>query len=429
MRRVLCELFLLKMNLMLIILVFSRFRSNMRGRSRVRGCRTIWRAHRAEPEFRSPTGHEEAVEEVVEEVSLSSSDESMEVIERPNGPTASALAPGSGNSGSRRSPSLSSLSSSNSSIEILPGSPITSSTDLSSDETMDFSPGRDRMIETPSPQLVETPVTTRRGSWADEPEDEDELSRLAEELNRREQLMAEKKERKIRQCRLERERKADEMGRRRVRFSLPPTNPSNVDPLPTHERPRGPNLADPRMMPIKMGTVSRDGNDWNSDGEEAGKLPHRLVHREGPSSRPFVMEVVCRGPVGQAPSNQPLRRPHPESPDRSRGVIPKQPSLQTQRSQAAALKPERSTSPPRLEACREHYARLLRYRWGITIRPHEGPDKRQDGNRYPRKLRGCRFGNLKNIPTDHNLDYSPRACFNCRKRCNGRNGHLAMEFE
>ena len=260
MRRVLCELFLLKMNLMLIILVFSHFRSNMRSRSRVRGRRTIGPVHRAEPEFRSPTGREETVEEMVEEVSLSSSDESMEVIERPNGLTASALAPGSGNSGSRRFPSLSSLSSFSSSIEIRPGSPITSSTDLSSDETMDLSPGRDRIIETPSPQQVETPVATRRGSWADEPEDEDpELCRLAEELNRREQLMAEEEERKIRQCRMEREQKTGETGRRRVRFSLPSTDPSNANPRPTHESPLAPNLADSRMMPIKMGTVSRLG--------------------------------------------------------------------------------------------------------------------------------------------------------------------------
>ena len=32
-------------------------------------------------------------------------------------------------------------------------------------------------------------------------------------------------------------------------------------------------------------------------------------------------------------------------------------------------------------------------------------------------------------PADRNLDCPPWACFNCRQRCNGRNGHLAMECE
>ena len=221
---------------------------------------------------------------------------------------------------------------------------------------------------------------------------------------------------------------------------------------------------------------SSPGSQVAAFREETNELrPHRSMHRETATGRTYELELH-QIPLPVAPSsNEPLRRPHRAEPDVSRGAIPKATKRGRPRSPAGTMatghrrsatpgrKRERSlsrrSSPPppgspqpstpagrepsplptfqrrlrftspsgRLLTCQEVYREELRTRWPIVILPHIGEPTERDGTRRPRKLRGCRFGNLESIPSHHTLDPRPHTCFNCREDCKDGRGHEAMD--
>ena len=142
-----------------------------------------------------------------------------------------------------------------------------------------------------------------------------------------------------------------------------------------------------------------------------------------------------------------LRRPRArepeEPPQRSLGAIPKRPRVLPGHGHAAiastsgapARRPADSSTAQRqgtgashLKTCREHYAEVMANRCAnVTFAPHQGPSRiRVPGERFPRRLNGCRFGNLKSIPSSRDLDPPSYCCFNCGMDCKKNPEHHVL---
>ena len=227
--------------------------------------------------------------------------------------------------------------------------------------------------------------------------------------------------------------------------------------------------------------------EWFPPPNAAPEQPRRSNHFEDTTGAPYVVDIH-RVPTPRSPqSMSPPRRPYHGDADQSRGAIPRQPREARQRpiavastsgirssaplmerdrsrSSRASLPPAltplprrpkrdfepfdrsdeqgaarpltlpaffyrpRHTSPSgRLLSCWEVYREELRNRWPITFRPHVGPPTVPDQTRRPRKMRGCRFGNLRSISSDRTLDPPPHTCSNCRRNCKDGRGHKVLE--
>ena len=246
-----------------------------------------------------------------------------------------------------------------------------------------------------------------------------------------------------------------------------------VETRPAADEPVPPAWPASGMPPSSKVVESREGD------RDRELRPHRSLHREAKTGRTFVLEFR-RTPLSPTPhTSEPLRRPVQAEPGQSRGAIPMTTKRGLPRSPVGASAsggrrstttlmererspPRRSSPPPpmspqpttsagqdsargasplptfqrrlrftspsgRLLSCREVYREELRGRWPIVIRPHVGPPTVRDGTRRARKLRGCRFGNLRSIPSDRTLDPPPHICSNCRQDCKDGQGHETLD--
>ena len=201
-------------------------------------------------------------------------------------------------------------------------------------------------------------------------------------------------------------------------------------PAPTAEalrRPHATNVDESRGAISKQPAATRQRSVAVAATSGRSRIPLAPTLRERSPRRrtsqsPPPSSRTSRHPGRRAPSPPPLQKDSSASSEtppgnRGRGALV-----------TRLTAPVRFASPSgRLYTRREYYRQLLRNRWPIQILPHRGPGTEDDGTRRPRKLRGCRFGNLRSIPSNPNLDPPPHTCFNCRRNCKDGKGHKVLE--